>query len=278
MIIQYDDVPEYGKIFCNYLKSYVTKENTNKTEYHPYSELVVIRQGNIIYTARRQTKRLSGKCVIYNRADTIHNQFVQYDHIYERYRVKFYAKDILSSSEDGWLLSDVLKTSFVKEMCDEDFDLIYALSKSIFEANRSEALSELEKARMFIELKLAILKTYTAPSRDTQHEENYIIDVIKYIYEHLGENLKIEEIATLFFVSKSKLTYDFRAYCNMSIHEYITLERIEKAKDLIENGYMISAVAEMCGFSSSSYFIKVFSSITGMTPLKYQFSHAKGRN
>ena len=32
----------------------------------------------------------------------------------------------------------------------------------------------------------------------------------------------------------------------------------------------VAATAEKCGFSSSSYFIKIFSKITNTTPLKFQ--------
>ena len=117
---------------------------------------------------------------------------------------------------------------------------------------------------------LALLQAANAPDKPKAHEESYIAEVVKYINGHLHEDLRIETIAAAFFVSKSKLTTDFKAYCNMSIHEHIAVERVERAKELLKAGYRVAAVAEMLGFSSASYFIKVFDALVGTTPLKWQ--------
>ena len=57
----------------------------------------------------------------------------------------------------------------------------------------------------------------------------------------------------------------------MNVLEYITITRIDAAKDMLIKGYSVAATAEACGFSTSSYFIKVFSEITRTTPLKFQY-------
>ena len=117
---------------------------------------------------------------------------------------------------------------------------------------------------------LALLHAADTPDKPREHEESYITEVVKYINNHLNENPRIEAIAAAFFVSKSKLTADFKAYCNMSIHEHIAVERVERSKELLRAGYRVAAVAETLGFSSASYFIKVFTALVGTTPLKWQ--------
>ena len=69
--------------------------------------------------------------------------------------------------------------------------------------------------------------------------------------------------------------YDFKEYCNMTLLDYITLTRIDAAKELLLNGYSVTVASDECGFSSPSYFIKVFRSITGMTPLKFQIKFSQ---
>lgn len=260
-----------GTIFCNYIRDHIPKEGTNTTHSHPYFELLAIRQGDIIYTARGEMRRLGERCIIYNPSSMIHNQFVQEHRLYERYKVCFYKEDLLASIQNPTLLAQILDTPMLKELEDEDFDMIYALCKDIYDLNRNGSEDELSYIRARTNLLLALMRSFSATDRHETHEQTYITDVVKYINLHLSESLRLETIAAEFFVSKSKLTYDFKAYCNMSIHEYITIERIEKSKKLLESGYRISAVAEELGFSSASYFIKVFTSVTGITPLQWQF-------
>ena len=274
MIHTYDEAPARGSIHCDYMKDIIEKERTNRIHCHPYAELMVIRQGDVIYTARGETRRLGNKCIIYNRAGMIHNQFVQDDHLYERYKIRFYPQDLPASKQEGALLAKVLDLPLVKELEKEDFDLIYTLCKDISDLSQDINADTLAATRCRITLTLVLLRLFAAKDRQTRQGESYIAEVVKYISRHLREDLHMETIAAAFFVSKSKLTYDFRSYCNMSIHEYITMERIEQAKDLLANGYLVSATAEALGFSSPSYFIKVFTAVTGTTPLRWQLRQA----
>lgn len=264
--------PTQGEILCNYLKDYIPKERTNRIHCHPYSELMVIRQGDVIHTAQGRTRKLEGKSIIYNRAGSIHNQFVQDSHLYERYRLTFDLNDILPTGQEGEQIAQVLCVSFAKEIGDEVFDTVYALCADVFQAKRQSDLAPLEQIRVKSALLLSLLYGISANERRIKEEESYIPAVVKYINAHLDERLTLAGIAADFFVSKSKLVYDFRAYCNMSIHEYIAIERVERAKALLEKGLSVAAVAESLAFSTPSYFIKVFSNVTGTTPLRYQLS------
>ena len=254
----------------DYKKEYVPKERTNRILCHPYAELIVIRQGDVIYTARGKTRRLGDKSIIYNPADFTHNQFVQENHLYERYRLCFYKEELCRLAGDSALLAAMLDTPSVKELSDESFELMFALCKELFDLQGSDASDELTRMRCKHMLILFLLHATAAPDKPGKHEESYITEVVKYINNHLNENPRIEAIAAAFFISKSKLSADFKAYCNMSIHEHIAVERVERSKELLRTGYRVAAVAEMLGFSSASYFIKVFTALVGMTPLKWQ--------
>lgn len=261
-------------IRCEYKKAHLKRERTNRILCHPYAELIVVRQGDIIHTARGETRRLGDKCIIYNREGMQHNQFVQEHRLYERYMVCFKAEELCTTAEEKRLLARILDTPMVKELEDGDFDLIFELCRDICDLTAAAETDGLAAMRRRHDLILTLLRASAANDRQEKHEESYIARVVEYLYRHLSEDLRIEEIAAAFFVSKSKLTYDFRSYCNMSIREYITVERIEKAKELLENGYMVSATAEALGFSSASYFIKVFTALTGTTPLQWQLQRA----
>ncbi|MBE6931423.1 MAG: helix-turn-helix transcriptional regulator [Ruminococcaceae bacterium] len=98
----------------------------------------------------------------------------------------------------------------------------------------------------------------------------YIQELLQYTVEHAEEDLSIDTLAEHFFVSRNKLTRDFRAAVHMSLHEYITEVRIHRAKILLMEGLPLSVIAERCGFSGDSSFVYMFRSHTGMTPGEYR--------
>jgi len=261
-------------ICADHKKDYVEEKNTNKIQSHNYSELLIINKGDIIYAARGKVVRLGDRSVIYNRRDTIHNNYVQHSRLYERYRIKFREEELLNG-EEGEVLRAALSSSFTKELTDESFTMIYELAKSIFNESSKPQITELDKSIIRTALKLIVLSAASADDKGSLHGESYISEVLKYINGNLHQKLTIGSIAEAFFVSKGKLIYDFKTYCNMNISEYITMERLEKAKELLMSGCPVAEIAENCGFSSSSYFIKVFSSVVGTTPLKYRTNHFK---
>ena len=122
-------------------------------------------------------------------------------------------------------------------------------------------------------LAMLITKGSNATAISSTPHIGYITNILEYIKGNYDKPLTIQILAEHFFVSKSKLIYDFNSYCRISILEYITMTRIEAAKEYLLKGWSVAATSEACGFSTSSYFIKVFSRITGLTPLKFQMKY-----
>ncbi|MBQ2727099.1 MAG: helix-turn-helix transcriptional regulator [Clostridia bacterium] len=98
----------------------------------------------------------------------------------------------------------------------------------------------------------------------------YIQDVMYYIVNHISENLTVDNLSEIFFVSRTKLYSDFRLVTNLSLHEYITAVRISLAKTWLMEGVPVSELAERCGFTQASSFIVMFRRLTGMTPGEYR--------
>ena len=98
----------------------------------------------------------------------------------------------------------------------------------------------------------------------------YIQDVMYYIINHISENLTVDTLSKIFFVSRTKLYKDFRQVTNLSLHEYITTVRISLAKTWIMEEVPVSQLAERCGFTQAASFIVMFKNLTGMTPIEYR--------
>lgn len=95
--------------------------------------------------------------------------------------------------------------------------------------------------------------------------------MLSFIFEHYHEDLTIDSIAAAASISRSECFRCFRRSINKKPIEYLTEYRIERAIDLLINSDLsITDVCYRCGFSSPSYFGKVFRNLTGMPPRNYR--------
>lgn len=93
-------------------------------------------------------------------------------------------------------------------------------------------------------------------------------EAIKYIDENLFDStLSLNDIAECASMSPTYFSSIFKKLNSVSLWEYITVKRIEKAVELLKTTDLTKLdIAERCGFSSSSNFYKAFSKVTGKTP------------
>ncbi len=101
-------------------------------------------------------------------------------------------------------------------------------------------------------------------------ENNYVIDVMKYIISNLEENLTIPLIAEHFFISRDKLCRDFRRHVQMNIGDFISTARLNLARKYLMDGKLtVKEIATKCGFENDVYFYSFFKRHEGCTPKEY---------
>ncbi len=72
-------------------------------------------------------------------------------------------------------------------------------------------------------------------------------------------------------ISRSTLQKNYKAFFGKSIIDELIAFRIAKAKRLLEDtSDTLSKIAELCGYSSDTYFIKQFKKMEGLTPNEYR--------
>ena len=91
--------------------------------------------------------------------------------------------------------------------------------------------------------------------------------VMKYINKNFSQVIDIGLIAEKLGVSKFHMCHCFKECMGCSIVEFANMYKVERAQALICNSNMnVSEAAEYCGFSSLSYFTRVFKKYTGVLP------------
>lgn len=95
--------------------------------------------------------------------------------------------------------------------------------------------------------------------------------VIQYIRESISRSLTVEQLAQEFHYSRTRLSVLFKKATGLGINEFITQERITRAKELLsQNEMSISQISEAVGYSSAQYFSRRFSLEAGCSPTFYR--------
>ncbi len=111
--------------------------------------------------------------------------------------------------------------------------------------------------------------------QERRQEENSEIEksvrkVKQYIDSHCGENITLKKMADYVYVSPSYLSFSFKEILQVNFNEYITLVRMEKAKELLElPGSRVYEVCRLVGYSDKKYFADLFKKYTGMLPREW---------
>jgi len=109
----------------------------------------------------------------------------------------------------------------------------------------------------------------------TEEKSGYsriVQSAIDYISQHYGEkDLSVAQIAEHLHFSPAYLNVLFKQEMKVTIKQYLSNYRLERAKLLLERGYCkVTEIAEQCGYTNANYFAKVFRDATGVTPAEYR--------
>lgn len=93
----------------------------------------------------------------------------------------------------------------------------------------------------------------------------------EYIYQHLHGDIKLTDIASYLGVTSGHLSRTFHHAEGITLKQYITEERIHRARNLLRySDYRITEIASYLAFSSPSHFTEIFKASTGKTPTEYR--------
>ena len=107
---------------------------------------------------------------------------------------------------------------------------------------------------------------YTIPKKILNDSRRYIID--KY-FEQIDQPLSRKELASTIGTSIRQLNRVLQEYYSMGFKEKLAASRLEQAKYLLQStGMPIHEIAYKTGFSSQSYFNKVFKEYYKIPPGK----------
>lgn len=114
---------------------------------------------------------------------------------------------------------------------------------------------------------------YLKPSgnRRTNRDVERLREILTYLHKHYMEKITLEEIANRIGLCRGECCRFFRRHMKQSLFDYILYYRVEKSLPLlVQSELSVTEIAEQTGFSSSSYYAKVFKKKMNCTPTQYR--------
>ena len=116
-------------------------------------------------------------------------------------------------------------------------------------------------------------KTNKVSTEECKHLMNQLERLMNKEKPYKNPDLKIADLAVAIGTTAHALSYVFNQYLQRSYYDYVNDYRIAEFKRLVGMDeyarYTLSALAELCGFSSRASFFRYFKKATGITPNEY---------
>ena len=191
---------------------------------------------------------------------------------------EFYFNEILSGEIFIMISCIIWMVIFIKIIVSPE--ILYGLPKLHKKINSSQ-ISNVEIPSIW-NLQMDAISNQKDVKLKEKIDDN-VLNIIKEIEfltvdQHFFRNQKvaISELSKEMNIPLSHLVYVFKYHCQLTFTEYKTQIKINDAKTLIENGFLVSntleSLATEVGFSSYNPFFTAFKKYVGMSPNEYALS------
>ena len=155
-------------------------------------------------------------------------------------------------------------------------ELLYkeGIREDIVFSDKVNALESIPQARTLGELHENILDVIC---QIQHHISGKIIDrhravvnrINEYIESNLNKKISLADISRATHFSRAYICRLYKKETGGTLLDYIIERKIEKSKEMLISNLSISQIGDALGFISDSYFIKVFKTHTGSTPMQF---------
>ena len=248
-----------------------------KIHSHEMNELLYIISGEGNFFVEGREYPITPNCIYIMKPGETHRMNISENMPYERISIHF-SSSILSSIDSQEKLLDAFRNRdigtlncYTKDILSSE--LVYTCLDNLSTNISKKQLEDTYNIRL-------ILLSYLLPilseinscfythylKEDYIEEKNTIRLVIEYINNNLIEDLSLDTLSDIFFISKSYLNTQFKETTGTTIWNYIIIKRLAIARAQIQNGISIKKAFTNSGFSDYSSFYRRYISRFGVSP------------
>lgn len=101
-----------------------------------------------------------------------------------------------------------------------------------------------------------------------------VADILRYLNEHIRETVSLRELSEHFYLHPDYISRIFKKHTNTTVGNYITLQKMALARQLLSEGSTVTQTQLMTGYSSYAHFSRTFKQQVGMPPGAYRTQNA----
>jgi AraC-like DNA-binding protein/mannose-6-phosphate isomerase-like protein (cupin superfamily) len=175
------------------------------------------------------------------------------------------------------VLTFLLSANVSHTVLRDPVDVYHALKALVLELDASGTDGGTMVHLLFSQLLILIARLYEqAVSASQPLGEQYIRKCIAFLHENYDRDIQMKDIATSVHLHPAYLHRLFKLHTGQTVIEYLTTQRMEKAKMLLERTDMpIEDISGYVGVGSRQYFHALFKRYTGLTPASYREASTK---
>ena len=261
----------------NYCSDYQYGANTTEPHWHSGAEIIFVVKGEVNVMFNNSRHCLKGGSMLFVPPKQLHCCSCT-DEGAEKIVVGFTEKCLGKEGIGLSLPAEVVNYCIIESL---ESTQIPSLIKSFNEHCMNEGIySSVLYAKAILLNIYAFLIEYWSGlginlNRKMKSKGSY--EIYEYIEKHFLEDLSPYTVARELNISYSCLAKSIKEFNGLSFTECVNQIRVENAKRLLAlTKKSVTEIGLECGFSVTSYFIKIFRRVTSMTPKAYR--HLVGNN
>lgn len=248
--------------------------------YHNFYEMIYVKTGECEFLIDKKVYHITKPTLVFiNHLETHSMKVLQVPYCTYYLLIK---NDVLNTFLQEPLLSAIFKYrphnySHIIEVTEYE-DLINKLFDNMYkEYTSNDPLSPVAFKAFIQYLFVNIYRKYPEyfPTKIKTQIYHTVLEVQEYIDKNYTEDIGLEKICELFFISPSYLSRSFKEITGYNLKEYIVLQRLSKAKELLlYSRDTINEICEKAGFNNVNHFIRTFKAHYNVTPYEYRITES----
>jgi AraC-like DNA-binding protein len=269
----------YGKTILFYQS--ITESGKRRGIYehhHTAIEISLCCKGSGAYIINGKEHPISPYDIIIHASDEPHylTKIIEGEAI-EMLNIRFEPMLLWSDKELSWLMQFFMKENRCRKNKISSSNPIASEISRLFleikkEVDTKNVGYELMVKTLLINILVIINRAYTSIPENYQiegvsHTSKQLEKALMFINDNIENKLTLDIIAQSAAMNKTYFSSCFKKLNGISLWDYITIKRVEKAIELLKTTNLTKIdIAMKCGFNSSANFYKAFRRVTGKNP------------
>lgn len=241
-------------------------DNMSQSHYHEYYEIYYLEAGERFHMVEDKLYKMeAGEFIIFP-PYVMHHSYGAENMPFKRVLLYFSQEEILWPS----ILSELREEGGIYKVGIRERQEVHRAMELILKEQKNPGAYHEEYARGVLNMLLLLIAREERPEKAPERKSR-IGEVIRYIHSHYQEEISLEMLAQMFYVSPYYLCREFKKNTHSTIIRYINVTRIMNAqRKFMETSKNITDISKETGFSNLTHFNRVFKSVTGMSPSQYR--------